>query len=64
MASAIEAIELRYRSVYSAHGSERAPWQVRRFLPTGQTITLTGLQRGVEYEVQARNIGVNGGLEQ
>lgn len=55
MAAAIVEIEVRWRVVDSG-----AAWRVQRFPPTAGVITLTGVQRGVAYEGQARSIGVGG----
>lgn len=54
MAAPIVEIEVRWRPVGAPS------WRVQRFPPTAAVITLTGLQRGVSYEGQARSLGPGG----
>jgi hypothetical protein len=54
MAAPVAEIEVRWRKKDSGH-----EWRVQRFPPDAGLITLTGLQRGVEYEGQARSLGPN-----
>lgn len=55
MAAPILEIEVRWRP--RAFGSE---WRLQRFPPTATVITLTGLQRGVAYDCDARSLGPGG----
>lgn len=52
----IVATDIRWRS---ASDLGEGAWITRRLAP-GEALTLRELERGVEYEVQARNIGANG----
>lgn len=55
MATAAVKYEVRYRVLDSGN-----PWIVREFPATSTTISISGLQRGVSYEGEARAIGANG----
>lgn len=55
MAAPILEYEIRYR-----RNGISAPWTVRRFPADSNIITLTGLERGVTYEGEARSIGPGG----
>lgn len=52
---AIDHVEIRWRRADAA-----GAWTVETLKPGQGSTTLAGVERGVNYEVQARNVGVNG----
>lgn len=51
-------LELRYRPVDTVHTGDQ-PWTYKTFAPA-DSVTLTGLRRGMSYEGHARNLGEGG----
>lgn len=55
--SPITAVEVRFRPLEGGPGDDEGAWTYQRFAP-GEKIALRNLRRGVQYQVQVRNIGV------